>query len=827
MKNSIGNEEKIRNKFEEMFSRENNKDAFLDYFYGRSNSCPTLSRNYIYYAEEIFKFYFDENTSKEDKEVLFRYAKVIIKDIYKGKPNPNYIIITTYIIVRLCAGEDLEKVLIESYNIDIEERDIHDKKYSKSQLKNNKGYGYIKIQNKNFNNFLKLENYIGKEFNQYLEKVKNDSKVLLEKEPHLLLTILVYIINRYDDKKLIKQLLNYIDLLKINDEETISLLFTIVDKDEEVYKRLMNILNKDNNIIYFIVNLDSVMISNIELCKRFFKKYSEDPTYHYFEAKEVADEYLEICSFPKEYIFLNKIYCGGNTNCTSSLTVELKKLYDEDKTTFYKLYEIIEKSKLECLYLDYAVLSSIMLAVNDNKYNIDTNSILSKLKEISVELLTKRETIKSFDDIISKRIKYIKEKPNGSCSRYLSAIMLFDEINEEASKITDTLLKYYVIYIKIYIYIQKIFYNKNILEIKEKLVNEKEVQLKNIYLFIKSEDDIITLIKNNLEETKNIIKEESFINSITENTKCTISFINAIFSDELRSLIDNKFDFVFKVLDTEKDQRIKNHCILIIKNYGISIRSEVEKLAVEGKKSSIKIYQEIIKYWDLQKIDADFKFKSIDEIEEYVNKQYNKEHESLIKDIDKNILSNILLKDKKTASPLKIVKYVFMEYAALKEPSILKDCNKIAEFFDIDSFRNALDDIYSNWLKNKSNTEIKNIFIQYNNLIEDKLLQLPYDTNNISYTTYDVKLKNILIPYCIFQTEDKLLQLKTQIEDWASNDMNDSEELAAYAVYAMALNGSSFALSLINKIYLQVKNNKVKKAAKNVLKKAGKVLDIL
>ncbi|CRF31355.1 hypothetical protein BRSU_0040 [Brachyspira suanatina] len=827
MKNSISNEEKIRNKFEEMFSHENNKDAFLDYFYGISNSCPTLSRNYLYYAEEIFKFYFDENTSKEYKEVLSRYAKVMIKDIYKGKPNPNYIIITTYMIVRLCSGEDLEKVLIESYNIGIEEIYIDNKKYSKSQLKNNNGYVYIKIQNKNFNNFLKLESYIGKKFNQYLEKVKNDSKVLLEKEPHLLLTILVYIINRYDDKKLIKQLLNYIDLLKINDEETISLLFTIVDKDEEVFKRLMNVLNKDNNIIYFIVNLDSVMITNIELCKRLFKKYSEDTTYHYFEAREVADEYLETCHFPKEYIFLNKIYCDRNTHCTSSLTVELKRLYDEDKTTFYKLYEIIEKSKLECLYLDYVVLSAIMLAVNDNKYNIDTNSILSKLKEISAEFLKKIESIKSFDDIISKSIKYIKEKPNGSYSAYLSAIMLFDEINEEASKITDILLKYYIIYIKIYIYIQKIFYNKNILEIKEKLVNEKEVELKDIYLFIKSEDDIITLIKNNLEETKNIIKEEAFINVITENTKCTISFINAIFSDELRSLIDNKFDFVFKVLNIEIDQRIKNHCILIIKNYGISIRSEVEKLAVEGKKSSIKIYQEIIKYWDLQKIDADFKFKNIDEIEEYINKQYNKEHEILIKDIDENILSNILLKDKKTVSPLKIVKYVFMEYAALKEPSILKDCNKIAEFFDIDSFRNALDAIYYNWIKNKSNTEIKNIFVQYNNLTKDKLLQLPYDTNNISYTTYDILLKNILIPYCIFQTEDKLLQLKTQIEDWASNDMNDSEELAAYAVYAMALNGSSFALSLINKIYLQVKNKKVKKAAKNVLKKAGKVLDIL
>ena len=370
--------------------------------------------------------------------------------------------------------------------------------------------------------------------------------------------------------------------------------------------------------------------------------------------------------------------------------------------------------------------------------------------------------------------------------------MLFDEINDEASKITDTLLKYYRIYIKIYIYIQKIFHNKNILEIKEKLINNKEVQLKDIYLFIKSEDDIITLIKNNLEETKSIIREEAFITSITGNTKCTISFINAIFSDELSELIDNKFDFVFKVIDTARDQNIKNHCISIISNYGISARNEVEKLANEGKESSRKVYKAIIKYWDLPKFDYDFKFNSIEEIEEYINKQYNKEHEILIKDIDENILANILLKEKKTASPLKIVKYIFMEYAALKEPSILKDCNKIAEFFDIDSFRNALDAIYSNWIKNKSNTEIKNIFIQYNNL-----------------------------------TEDKLLQLKTQIEDWASSDMNDKGELAAYAVYAMALNGSSFALSLINKIYLQVKNKKVKNAARNVLKKAGKVLDIL
>ena len=124
------------------------------------------------------------------------------------------------------------------------------------------------------------------------------------------------------------------------------------------------------------------------------------------------------------------------------------------------------------------------------------------------------------------------------------------------------------------------------------LINNKEVQLKDIYLFIKSEDDIITLIKNNLEETKSIIREEAFITSITENTKCTISFINAIFSDELSELIDNKFDFVFKVIDTARDQNIKNHCISIISNYGISARNEVEKLEMKEKNHQEKFIKQ-------------------------------------------------------------------------------------------------------------------------------------------------------------------------------------------------------------------------------------------
>ncbi|MEI0795683.1 DUF4132 domain-containing protein [Brachyspira pilosicoli] len=775
------NEEQIRNKFEKIFQYENNKDAFLDYFYGRTNSCHTSIRYYLTDDQEIFKFYFDENTKEEDKKALSRYAATVIKYIYKGD--------TTNKILRLCVGEDLEKVLIESYNITYERE--YGTKYAKSGLIHNEANKYVQIQVNNLGGFLGLEYYTPKDFNQYLEKVKNDNEILLKKAPHLLLTIFVYLINRDDDKSLIKQLLNYIDSLKINDEETTALLFTIADKDEEVYKRLINILNKDNNMIYFLVNISREMLGgSVKLYKRLFKSYSEDKLYYYY-TRELIPEYLKICSFPKECILLSKIL-NDNTLFISKHTLEVKKLYDEDKETFYKLYEIIEKSKFEQLYLDYAMLSSIMLASGDNKYNIDINSIVAKLKEICVYLLETNVAIKSFDEIISKSIKYVKENPYSNHSHYLSAIMSLDEVNDEASEITTKLLKHYGIYGKISIYVstQKIFYNRDILSIKEKLVNDKKVQLKDIYLsLLDSKDDTITLIKNNLEETKTIIEDKSFITSITANIQGTISFIDYIFSDKLKNLIDNKFDFVFKVLDTAKSKEIKKHCVSVISNNESIVRSEVEKLANEGKEASRTVYKEIIKYWDLQKFDDDFQFTSVDEINEYLNKYYNEGHESLIKDIDKNILSNILLKDKQTKAPLKIVQYVFMEYIALKEPSILKDCNKIAEFFDNDSFRNALDDIYTNWLNNKA----------------------------------DTKLKNILIPYCIFQPEDKLLKLKTQIEEWA---LNSRGALAAHAVYAIALNASKFALVLVDTMSVKVKNNQVKNAAKDALKKTAKALEI-
>lgn len=775
------NEEQIRNKFEKILQYENNKDALIDYFYGRTDSCPTLINDYSYDTEEIFKFYFDENTKEEDKKAISRYAATVIKDIYKGD--------TANKILRLCVGEDLEKVLIESYNITYERE--YGTKYAKSGLIHNEANKYIQIQVNNLGGFLGLEYYTPKDFNQYLEKVKNDNEILLKKAPHLLLTILVYLINRDDDKSLIKQLLNYIDSLKINDEETTALLFTIADKDEEVYKRLINILNKDNNMIYFLVNISREMLGgSVKLYKRLFKSYSEDKLYYYYRG-ELIPEYLKICSFPKGCILLS-IIVNTNTLFISKHTLEVKKLYDEDKETFYRLYEIIAKSKFEQLYLDYAMLSSIMLASGDNKYNIDTDSIVETLKTMCVELLKITQPIKSFDEIISKSIKYVKENPYSNHSHYLSAIMSLDEVNDEASEITTKLLKHYGIYGKISIYVstQKIFYNRDILSIKEKLVNDKKVPLKNIYLsLLDSKDDIITLIKNNLEETKTIIEDKSFITSITANIQGTISFIDYIFSDKLKNLIDNKFDFVFKVLDTAKSKEIKKHCVSVISNNESIVRSEVEKLANEGKEASRTVYKEIIKYWDLQKFDDDFQFTSVDEIEEHLNKYYNEGHESLIKDIDENILSNILLKDKTNKAPLKIVQYVFMEYVALKEPSILKDCNKIAEFFDIDSFRNALDNIYSNWLNNKA----------------------------------DTKLKNMLIPYCIFQPEDKLLKLKSQIEEWA---LNSRGALAAHAVYAIALNASKFALVLVDTMSVKVKNNQVKNAAKDALKKTTKALEI-
>ena len=56
--------------------------------------------------------------------------------------------------------------------------------------------------------------------------------------------------------------------------------------------------------------------------------------------------------------------------------------------------------------------------------------------------------------------------------------------------------------------------------------------------------------------------------------------------------------------------------------------------------------------------------------------------------------------------------------------------------------------------------------------------------------------------------------------------MNSRGALAAHAVYAIALNASKFALVLVDTMSVKIKNNQVKNAAKDALKKTAKALEI-
>ena len=161
MENDISNGEQIRKLFEKIFSDYKNKYAFFDYLYGKQKNCPTLHA--FYGVDALCDFYFHENTSKEDKEVIERYAKVIMRDYDKDR----YSDISFSTIVSLLSGDTLEKALIENYNI-IPKYFSYNyyPKYSKYFLKNNEGFKYIEIQVNNFGSFLSLENRIAKEFNQ-------------------------------------------------------------------------------------------------------------------------------------------------------------------------------------------------------------------------------------------------------------------------------------------------------------------------------------------------------------------------------------------------------------------------------------------------------------------------------------------------------------------------------------------------------------------------------------------------------------------------------------------------------------------------------------
>lgn len=170
------------------------------------------------------------------------------------------------------------------------------------------------------------------------------------------------------------------------------------------------------------------------------------------------------------------------------------------------------------------------------------------------------------------------------------------------------------------------------------------------------------------------------------------------------------------------------------------------------------------------------KYLNIEEINDIVEKNYNKKYDKLTAFIKDEDISEVLLKDKSATISPKVIRYIMGEYLNLKEIYKLDNVDNIGYSLNENSFRKALEKIY---------------------IASGK----------------DNKTKNILYPYCIFASNEQINNLYKEAKDIASARF----KYAAFMLEAIALNGTKTALNLVYEASKKFKQNTVRLACKAIL----------
>lgn len=220
-----------------------------------------------------------------------------------------------------------------------------------------------------------------------------------------------------------------------------------------------------------------------------------------------------------------------------------------------------------------------------------------------------------------------------------------------------------------------------------------------------------------------------------------------------------------------------------------TIRPLLEAERPKMKGDALSAAKRIIKRWDNErKFGADFTFTK-ETVVEFCNDNYDKDNEKYIAWIPEDMLPDIRFADMTEKAPAVVIRYILSEYLCLEEPYKIKACDKIVEQLHAPDFQQMMENIYLFWKENGA----------------------------------EAKKKMIMVPYCIYGSDTQILRLKTQLKDWAEASRG---AIAAFVVNAIAMNGGSVALVMIDGISVKFPNNQVKNAAKAAFTFAAKALEI-
>ena len=193
-----------------------------------------------------------------------------------------------------------------------------------------------------------------------------------------------------------------------------------------------------------------------------------------------------------------------------------------------------------------------------------------------------------------------------------------------------------------------------------------------------------SLIKDNGDYFENLFSSKNFINRITKNSKNFIPFLNELYSKE----VNFSSSKVLCSLLENKSKKIRQATIKIIN------RKKKESYEyLKGLDSDLA--KDILKKWKNKKI-INSGFKDINTLVNFVHKNYNKKYEKNLLCIDESMLYGVVSKDTNQNIPVIVMKYIYMEYSRLKNPTKIKDLDKLISYFDFNSFVTVIKNVYEN-----------------------------------------------------------------------------------------------------------------------------------
>lgn len=228
----------------------------------------------------------------------------------------------------------------------------------------------------------------------------------------------------------------------------------------------------------------------------------------------------------------------------------------------------------------------------------------------------------------------------------------------------------------------------------------------------------------------------------------------------------------------------------LINNNEAETRPLLEAQFSDLKGDALAAVKRIIKRWDNErKFGVDFAFTTNQTAIDFCTDNYDPGNAKYISWIPEDMYLDVRFADLSEKAPSMVLKYILSEYMCLEEPYKVKVCDKVVECLHPQDFQAALENIYCLWKDNGA----------------------------------EAKKKMIMLPYCVYASDSQIIRLKTQLRDWADASRG---AIAAFVVNAIAMNGGSVALVMIDGMSVKFPNNQVKNAAKAAFSFAAKALEI-